>query len=252
MKNKLLAILFVLFSITCFNLEFVNADLLKQDIQIADNKKKGDKNTDVKKNENKEDKKSTTSNKNNLLNNILNSGGSFFNQGKNSGSEANSFGQQIKSQIFGDSGLGIQSIIQLVGNLIFLIVTVILGIKYVFSGVEGKSIVKETLPTFMCGIVFFYLADNLVRFFSGVGNDIQNKTDANVLIGNIWGTFSAVAQILCIAGIIFVGLKYMFSDSVKKADIKNQAVMIVLGLMLALSAIPILNFVIKVGKGFLP
>lgn len=248
MKNKLLAILFIFFTITCINFEFVSASSVEQNIQIADNKKKSDKNTDAKKN----DGKSTTSNEKNLLNSILNSGGSFFNQGKSSGSASDSFGQKIKSQIFGDSGLGLQGIIQLVGNLIFLIVTVVLGIKYVFSGIEGKSIVKETLPTFMIGIVFFYLADNLVRFFSGVGNDIQNKTDANLLVGSIWQTVSAVAQILCIAGIILVGLKYMFSDSVKKADVKNQSVMIVLGLMLALSAIPILNFIIDTGAQLFP
>ena len=49
-----------------------------------------------------------------------------------------------------------------------------------------------------------------------------------------------------------MGLKYMFAPADKRADFKNQAVMIVLGLMLTISAIPILNFIIKVGQGFLP
>ena len=110
MKNKIFAILFIFLIMTCFSFEVIHAD---------------------------------------LLNDIFSSGGNFINQGKVSGSAANSFGHKIQSQIFGPSGLGLQGIFQLVGNAIFLIVTVILGIKYIFSGVEGKSIVKETLPTFI-------------------------------------------------------------------------------------------------------
>lgn len=235
MKNKVFAIVFIFFMIVCFNFEFVSA------------KGKAPKPDEVEKHE-KVDKTSGGG----LLNDIFSSGGNFLNQGKASGSSADSFGHKIQEQIFGASGLGLQGIFQLVGNAIFLIVTVILGVKYIFSGVEGKSIVKETLPTFIVGIIFFYLADNLVRFFSGIGNEIQNTTNANTLVNNVWATVAAVVQVLCIAGIVFIGLRYMFADAVKKADIKNQAVMVVLGLMLTLSAIPILNFVINVGKGFLP
>lgn len=213
MKNKIFAILFIFLIMTCFSFEVIHAD---------------------------------------LLNDIFSSGGNFINQGKVSGSAANSFGHKIQSQIFGPSGLGLQGIFQLVGNAIFLIVTVILGIKYIFSGVEGKSIVKETLPTFIVGIIFFYLADNLVSFFSDIGNEIQNTTNANTLVNNVWATVASIAQVLCIAGIVFMGLKYMFAPADKRADFKNQAVMIVLGLMLTISAIPILNFIIKVGQGFLP
>lgn len=206
MKSKIFAIFFLVLVMTCFSTQFVQAD---------------------------------------LLNEVLSSGGSFINKGKTDGTAANSFGQKLKTEIFGNSGLGLTNMVKLIGNLIIFIVTIILGVKYIFSGIEGKSIVKETLPAFVIGVVFFYLAENLVDFFGDFGNDLQNSGNAKTLVGTVWSTVTAVVQILCIAGLILVGLKYMWSPSDKKADIKSQAVMIVLGLMLAISAVPILNFIIK-------
>lgn len=213
MKNKIFAILFIFLIMTCFSTEFVRADILNESLSGA---------------------------------------GSFLNMGKSEGSSANSFGSLINSKIFGSSGLGLTNVIKLLGNLVIFIVTIILGVKYVFSGIEGKSIVKETLPAFVIGVIFFYLADNLVDFFKDFGNDLQNSSTANTLVGRIWSTVSFVVQILCIAGLIIVGVKYMLSPSDKRADIKSQAVMIVLGLMLAISAVPILNFIIKSANIFFP
>lgn len=208
MRNKIFAIFFLFLVMTCFSTEFVKAD---------------------------------------ILNDMFTSGGNFLNMGKADGEDEESFGKKVESKIFGDSGLGLTQVVKLVGNLIIFIVTIVLGAKYIFSGIEGKSIVKETLPTFVIGIIFFYLADALVEFFKDIGENVQNTTNANSLFGNVWSTVSVVLQIVCLAGLIVVGLKYMWSPADKKADIKSQTVMIVLGLMLAFSAVPILNFIVEAG-----
>lgn len=213
MKNKILAIFFIFLAIACFSTCFSNVE--------AD-----------------------------ILNDIFSSGGSFLNSGKNL-SASDPFANSLKHDIFDSTGLGLIGAFSLIGNVVFLIITVVLGVKYIFSGIEGKSNVKETLPTFVIGIVFFYLAENLVNFFTDIGGQVQNTTNPNILIGSVWKTVSSIVQIVSIAGIIFIGLKYMMSPSYKKADIKNQAIAIVLGLMLVTTAVPILEFVIGIGSELL-
>lgn len=211
MKSKIFAIFFIFLMMTCFSTQFVKAD---------------------------------------FLNDALSSGGEFWNMGKDNPDD---FGEQINNKIwkYGDSSMDLIGVFKLIGNLVFFIVSIALGIKYIFSGIDGKASVKETLPSFVIGIVFFYLAETLVDFFSGIGGDIQNTTNANNVVSNVWSTVTSIGQILCIAGIVIIGLKYMLSPADKKADIKNQSVAIVIGLMLATSALPIIQFIVNVGKDFL-
>lgn len=211
MKSKILAIFFIFVMMTCFSTQFVKAD---------------------------------------FLNDAISSGGSFWNMGKDNHDD---FGNQIHDKIWkhSSSSMDLKGVFKLVGNLIFFVVSVVLGIKYVFSGIDGKASVKENLLDFAVGIVFFYLSEVLVDFFSGLGGEVQNTSDANKLVNNVWATVVSVGQIVCIAGIVFIGLKYMFSPADKKADIKNQSVVIVLGLMLATSALPIMQFIVNVGKDLL-
>lgn len=212
MKSKILAIFFIFLMMTCFSTQFVKAD---------------------------------------FLNEALSSGGTFFNKGKN---EPDDFGGTIKTQLWGTSGLNLKSAITLIGNLVFFVISIFLGIKYIFSGIDGKASVKENLLDFAIGIVFFYLAENVVDFFSNIGNQVQNTANggnANLIVSDVWSTITSVGQILCIAGIIIIGLKYMFSSADKKADIKNQSAVIIIGLMLAFSSLPIINFIITVAGDFI-
>lgn len=190
------------------------------------------------------------SNKNSFLDNIFGDGNDFFNGAKGTEDE-NSFGNKINEYI-NDGGI-MQAVIAF-GNLVFAIVTVTLGAKYIFSGIEGKSIIKETLPTFVVGVIFFYLASNLVAFFTndmgtGVLNVLFGGTpNFSTIEGSIWSTISIIINTISIAGIVFIGLRYMFAGPDSKADIKKSLLPVTLGIIFVYCAFQVLNFIVKIGS----
>lgn len=135
--------------------------------------------------------------------------------------------------------------IALVGNLIFAITTMVLGVKYIWSGVEGKSKIKETLPTFVAAVVFFYLAQQLVTFFTLSGSILTGSGSYNSLSGKIMGTVNAIIPYLAFAGILFIGIKYMTESADGKAKIKERLTPMVLGIIFVFSASTIVNFIIR-------
>lgn len=181
----------------------------------------------------------------NFLDDIFSSGNNFFNQGANSGDP---LAPSIKNQIL-EGGLNLKGLIQTVGNAAIMIITVILGAKYIWAGVDGKAQIKDSLPAYVLGVLFFYLAEGLTTFFQkNVGNTLQGTTSTDNLIGTIWKTLTPVITVVCIAGLVFVGLKYMWSPAENKAKMKNQAVLVVFGLILTMSALPFVEFLVNNGN----
>lgn len=133
--------------------------------------------------------------------------------------------------------------IKTVGNLVFFIVAGFLGVKYIWSSVEGKSQVKETLPTFGVAVVFFYLAQTVYDFTSGSVTGALGD-NFSIIEGNIWGTVSLVLQILSLTGVFALGLKYMFTSAEGKADIKKQMVPLVVGLLLVYGMAALMRFIV--------
>lgn len=179
-----------------------------------------------------------------FLNNVISEGNNFQSQDSDTG-----LGSEISSFINDD----IKSIISLVGNLVFAVATVILGAKYIWSGVEGKSKVKESLPVFVAAVIFFYLASTLTGFFSpkttgSVGSEINGISNWSSLSGKIVGTVNQIVRYLAFAGILVIGLKYMFESSDGKAKIKERMVPMVLGMVLVFSASKVVDFIISVGE----
>ena len=233
MKNKVFAILMLFVLMVMFNTSFVSAE--KVGVPASGD---GWNHT-----------KPVTSN-NSFLDGIFNSAGQFFNQAAQNG---DAFGNELNNQIF-KGGINLIQIAQIAGNFIIIVVTIILGIKYIFSGIEGKSIVKESLPSLIIGVIFFYLAQNIVDFIQtimiGSSNNgmLQSTTNFNGFLSDFWATFTVIVQMLSIAGLIFVGLKYMWSPAYKKAELKNQAIMIVFGLLLVFSTVPFFKLVVQIGN----
>ncbi len=179
-----------------------------------------------------------------LIGDIISEGNEFVNDRENIG-----LGNSVKSYIEGD----IKQLISLVGNLVFACVTVILGAKYIWSGVEGRSSVKETLPTFIAAVIFFYLAKEITDLFSpktsgSIGSSIAGITNYNSLAGGIVGTINLIVKYLAFAGIVFIGVKYMFASSDGKAQIKEKLVPMTLGIVLVFSASAVVDFIISVGQ----
>lgn len=179
------------------------------------------------------------------ISDIFNQGNEFANRGNGS----TTLGNKLKEVIYND----VLPIVSLIGNLIFAIVTVVLGAKYIWSGVDGKSRVKETLPGFVAAIVFFYLAIEITSLFdpnisNSIGGEISNVNSYDTAAAKIVGTINSVVKYLSFAGIAFVGIKYMFESSNGKADVKERLFPMVIGMALVYCASYFVDFIISVGK----
>ncbi|MDD2375861.1 MAG: hypothetical protein PHD15_01220 [Clostridia bacterium] len=175
-----------------------------------------------------------------MLNTIFNSGSTWL----GNAIDQNSVGLSIANYIKGD----LFNLVKEIGNLIFFIVAAFLGVKYIWSGVTGKSQVKETLPTFIVGATFFYSAQLIFDVFNGEFDTLfQNSSYTNVF-SSIWATVVIIVQILAISGIVAIGLKYMISSADTRADIKKDLLPMVLGLIFVFSISKVLTFIVDVGQ----
>lgn len=179
-----------------------------------------------------------------MLNTIFNSGTSWF----SNATDQNSIGQNIADYITGD----VLGLLITIGNLVFFIVAAFLGVKYIWSGVSGKSEVKETLPTFVVGATFFYSAQALYDFAKGGFNTlIFSSTSFEQFSGSLWTTITIIVRILSIAGIIAIGLKYMLSSANTKADIKKDLLPMIIGIIMVFSISEVMTFIFNLGQDLL-
>ena len=176
-----------------------------------------------------------------FLEDIVDEGKNFFKPG--SGNDVGNVGNTISTTIT-DSLI---PVIETVGNLIFYSVTVFLGLKYIWSGVEGKAKVKETLPTYAVAACLFYLSETIYGLATGVIEEIAGGSTFQIIEGNLWENISLIVNILAIAGIVALGLKYMFSAADTRADIKKDMLPVVIGLVLVYSVTNILSFLVTAG-----
>ena len=176
-----------------------------------------------------------------FLEDIVGQGKTFFQPG--SGNDVGNIGNNISTALTGS----LIPIIETIGNLIFYSVAVFLGLKYIWSGVEGKSQVKETLPTFAVASCLFYLSDKIYTLATSVIKNIAGGSTFQIIEGNLWENISLVVNILAIAGIVALGLKYMFSAADTRADIKKDMIPVVIGIVLVYSVTNILSFLVTAG-----
>lgn len=74
----------------------------------------------------------------------------------------------------------------------------------------------------------------------------DNMDIANNAVKRVWGTVILVIQILAVSALIIVGIRYMLASADGKADIKNQTVGLVIGIILVFGATIFVNFIVKV------
>lgn len=178
-----------------------------------------------------------------LLNTIFDKGGNFFKNNINdtdAKSDANLFVNELTA-----TG-GIVDTIKTIGYLIFFISGAALGIRYMVSGVEGKTLVKNGLISYCLGAAFFYLADQIFTFFYNIfKSDISSATSYTTIQGRIWATFSNVASVIIVAIVIIYGLKYMWANSENRSRLKQGLVPMLVGAILIMCTLQILKFIVN-------
>ena len=160
---------------------------------------------------------------------------------------AETIGGSISNFVLGD----VKDVVWGIGNLIFAGVTVILGVKYIWSSAEGKSQVMESLPTFVLAVVFFYLADPLFDFIIEVTGGVAGADDWRELSGNVIWVINTIVKYLALGGLIFMGVRYLLASAEGKASLKTNMGGLVIGVLFVFLSTNVVNFIIEMGSDIL-
>ncbi len=138
--------------------------------------------------------------------------------------------------------------INLLGTVIIVIATMVLGIKFMISSAEGKSEVKQNLSTLLVACVFFFGWDsikNLImpnsKFFLTEGTN-----DFKSIIAKVYSLAVFVLEIVAVIVIIYIGVKYIFSGATGKSNLKGKSAEFIIGIILTFCTISFLSYLSKV------
>lgn len=142
-------------------------------------------------------------------------------------------------------------IVNYVGTTLIIIATMFLGVKYMFGSVEGKSEVKESLMTLLVACVFFfgwqYIRDIILIGTSGTQFFLVRNADPSYknLFGRLLGVVMMIVKVAAIVGVIYVGVRYIFSGATGKAELKGKSAYFVIGIILTFSSVTVLGVFAK-------
>ena len=138
------------------------------------------------------------------------------------------------------------TLVRTVGNMIFVAITVILGVKYIWGGVESKASVKDSLMTLIVAALVFYGWNTISGFFMS-GNNlsfIQGSFEGTAK--SIYSIVIYVANFLAVGGIVYIGIRYMMAGAEGKSQIKAKGVPVVLGIIMVYATITFLNLIVGI------
>lgn len=140
----------------------------------------------------------------------------------------------------------IQEMIKFIGNMIFVIATVILGIKYIWGSVESKASVKESLITLIVAAMFFYTYSMIDNLFTGDKGILKFSESYKTTAITIYSTILYICNFFAIGGIVYVGIKYMMAGAEGRAELKTKSLPMVLGIIMVYATITFLNFALEI------
>lgn len=143
---------------------------------------------------------------------------------------------------------GATNIIKMVGNMIFIVVTSILGVKYIWGSADAKYSVKNSLFSLVIAAVVFYGWDSISNIIqtvttSTVGNNIESTTKT------IYTYILYFVNIAAIGGIIFLGVKYLLASAEGKSQLKMNMGPAFLGIIMVYATISFLNTILNIFLG---
>lgn len=139
------------------------------------------------------------------------------------------------------------NMINIVGTAVIVLVTIVLGIKYMFGSVDGKAEVKESLVTLVVVCFFFFGWQGIWNLLTANQTDFifASRTDTSwtQVVARIYTTAVYILQFLAILAIIYVGIKYIFAGASGKADLKSKSGMFLIGAILTFATIGFLTYI---------
>lgn len=142
-----------------------------------------------------------------------------------------------------------QDMINVLGTTVIILVTIFLGIKYIFGSVESKAGVKEGLVTLIVVCVFFF-GWSALRNLLFPNNSLifieSTDTSYTSILGRIFSIATFIANILAVLGIVYVGIRYIFAGASGKGELKAKSPMLLIGIILAFASVSFLSYISKV------
>lgn len=143
---------------------------------------------------------------------------------------------------------GATNIIKMIGNMIFIVVTSILGVKYIWGSADAKYSVKNSLFSLVIAAVMFYGWDSISNIIqtvtnSTVGNNIESTAKT------IYTYILYFVNIAAIGGIIFLGVKYLLASAEGKSQLKMNMGPAFLGIIMVYATISFLNTILSIFLG---
>lgn len=155
-------------------------------------------------------------------------------------------GQYVNNENINEIVGTFKSMINVLGTTVITLVTMMLGIKYMYGSVDSKASVKESLVTLVVACVFFFGWTGISNLLFPDNNFIfVKKEDATFAdtLGRIFSIGTYIANFLAIGGIIYVGIKYIFAGASGKADLKAKSGQFLIGIILAFCTVNFLTYI---------
>lgn len=168
----------------------------------------------------------------------------FLNKGQNSE-------HQFGGDGVDDALAGIRSMIFDVGNVIFILVTAFLGVKYIWGGVDSKFSVKNSLMTLVVAAIVFY-GWNAVTDILDIQGLLTGNTSASGVdgfVGKVYNTIMYIINFAAVGGIIYIGIRYMMAGADGKAEMKLKGIPIIMGIIMVYGTVNLINFILKIVEG---
>ncbi|MNI55957.1 TrbC/VIRB2 family protein [compost metagenome] len=142
----------------------------------------------------------------------------------------------------------LEDMLNLVGTTVFVVVTIFLGVKYIYGSVDSKADIKQSMTTLLVAAVFFFGWTSIRNIIYPSNSFIftSGTTSFGDIVGNIYSIAIYIANFLAIGGIVYIGVKYMLSGASGKADLKSKSMQFVLGIIMAFAAVNFLTYLSKV------
>lgn len=144
----------------------------------------------------------------------------------------------------------LSNMVNVVGTTVIVLVTIFLGIKYMFGSFEAKGDVKESLLNLVVACIFFFGWSSIWNLLFSDGNFIfsRNATSYTTVIARIFNTLTNIANFLAVGAVIYVGVRYIFSGAQGKAELKGKSGQFIIGIILAFCSVGFLNYISSLVK----
>lgn len=178
-------------------------------------------------------------------NNASNATGDFWEQANNwfSGGDLK---QSISDVTSGSAGKIIDEfseMVNLIGTTVIVLVTIFLGIKFMYGSVESKASAKEGLLNLLVACIFFFGWSAIWNLLFNGNSLVLVENTLEGTIAKIFNTLTVVANFLAIGVVIYLGIKYIFAGAKGKSELKLKSSTFLIGVIMSFCAIGLLNYI---------